>query len=137
MTAFAHTPYPSVHPGVQRAARVLGSLKNLAIRADSARNVAIVLLSAIVSTVLVIVNQMIDTYTDGHLMAAWMFLWVVAFSTMALLAAPIRKSVTGFKPALRSWIIARREKANDEKMWEVALQDPRVMAEIQRAVSQA
>ena len=108
MTAFAHTPYPSVHPGVQRAARVLGSLKNLAIRADSARNVAIVLLSAIVSTVLVIVNQMIDTYTDGHLMAAWMFLWVVAFSTMALLAAPIRKSVTGFKPALRSWIIARR-----------------------------
>jgi len=137
MTAFAHTPYPSVHPGVQRAARVLGSLKNLAIRADSARNVAIVLLSAIVSTVLVIVNQMIDTYTDGHLMAAWMFLWVVAFSTMALLAAPIRKSVTGFKPALRSWIIARREKENDEKMWEVALQDPRVMAEIQRAVSQA
>lgn len=135
MTSFAHTSYPSVHPGVQRATRVLGSLKNLVIRADSARSIAIVLLSAIVSTVLVIVNQVIDTYTDGHLMAAWMFLWVVAFSTLAILASPIRRAVTGFKPALKSWMQARRERANDDKMWEIALQDPRVMAEIQRALS--
>jgi len=134
MTAFAHTSYPSVHPGVQRATRVFGSLKNLAVRADSARSIAAILLSAIVSTVLVIVNQVIDTYTDGHLMAAWMFMWLVAFSTIALLASPIRKTVTGFKPAMSAWILARREKANDAKMWEVALQDPRVMAEIQRAM---
>ncbi len=135
MTAFAHTSYPSVHPGVQRATRILESIKNLAVRADSARSVAAVLLSAIVSTVLVIVNQVIDTYTDGHLMAAWMFMWVVAFSTIALLATPIRKTVTGFKPAVNAWILARRERANDNKMWEVALQDPRVMAEIQRAMT--
>jgi hypothetical protein len=135
MTSFAHTSYPSVHPGVQRAIRVFGNIKNLVLRADSARGVAIILLSAIVSTVLVIVNQVIDTYTDGHLMAAWMFMWLVAFSTIALLAAPIRRSVNGFKPAFRSWLTARRERANDERMWEVALQDPRVMAEIQRAVS--
>ena len=136
MKAFVHTSYPRVHPGVQRATRVLGSLKNLVTRADSARSVAIVLLSAIVSTVLVIVNQVIDTYTDGHLMAAWIFMWLVAFSTIALLAAPIRRTVNGFKPALKNWAITRRERANDAKMWEVALQDPRVMSEIQRAMSQ-
>ena len=70
-------------------------------------------------------------------MAAWIFMWLVAFSTIALLASPIRKTVAGFKPALNSWMIARRERANDDRMWEVALQDPRVMAEIQRAKSQA
>jgi len=137
MTAYAHNSYPNVHPGVARVTRVAGNLKNLALRADSARSVAVILLSAIVSTVLVIVNQVIDTYTDGHLMAAWIFMWLVAFSTIALLASPIRKTVAGFKPALNSWMIARRERANDDRMWEVALQDPRVMAEIQRAKSQA
>ena len=137
MTAYAHNSYPNVHPGVARVTRVAGNLKNLALRADSARSVAVILLSAIVSTVLVIVNQVIDTYTDGHLMAAWIFMWLVAFSTIALLASPIRKTVAGFKPALNSWMIARRERANDDRMWEIALQDPRVMAEIQRAKSQA
>ena len=61
MTAYAHNSYTNVHPGVARVTRVAGNLKNLALRADSARSVAVILLSAIVSTVLVIVNQVIDT----------------------------------------------------------------------------
>jgi hypothetical protein len=137
MTAFVHTSYPSVHPGVARISRVLASAKNVAYNFDGARNLAIVLLSAIVSTLLVIVNQVIDTYTDGHMLAAWILMWIVAFSAIALLATPIRKSVAAFGPAFTQWKLDRRERLNDQKMWEVALQDPRVMAEIQRASSQA
>jgi hypothetical protein len=136
MTAYAHTSYPRVHPGVQRFSKVAISAKNLVAQFDVTRNIALILLSAIVSTVLVVVNQVIDTYTDGHMLAAWMFLWVVAFSTIALLATPIRESVVSFGPAFLQWKMRRAERANDHKMWEVALQDPRVMAEIQRAISQ-
>ena len=136
MTAYAHTSYPTIHPGVQRFTKVATSAKNLATQLDATRNIALVLLSAIVSTILVVVNQVIDTYTDGHMLAAWMFLWVVAFSAIALLATPIRKSVAAFRPAFEQWKMNRREQANDQKMWEVALQDPRVMAEILRATSE-
>lgn len=136
MTSFVHSSYPKTHPGVSRITRVLSSLKGLVVRADNARTIAIVLLSAIVSTLLVIVNQVIDTYTDGHLMAAWIFMWLLTFSAIALLATPIRRSVQGFKPAFNQWMRARKERANDQKMWEVALNDPRVMAEIERARSQ-
>jgi hypothetical protein len=136
MTAFAPTSYPNVHPGVARVTRIAKNLRNITFLLDNARNIALILLSAIVSTILVIVNQVIDTYTDGHMLAAWTLMWVVAFTAIALLANPIRKSVAGFGPALKAWKLSRLERANDRKMWEVALQDPRVMAEIQRALSQ-
>jgi hypothetical protein len=136
MTAFAHNSYPNEHPGVARVTRILASFKNLAIRVDNAKTIAVVLLSAIVSTLLVVVNQVIETYEDGNLLAAWILLWLVAFTAIALLSTPIRQFASGLKPAYQAWMIARRERANDLKMWEVAIQDPRVMAEIQRAVSQ-
>jgi hypothetical protein len=136
MTSFAHNSYPTEHPGVARVSRILANIKNLAIGVDNAKTVAVVLLSAIVSALLVVVNQVIETYEDGNLLAAWILLWLITFTAIALLSTPIRQFVTGIKPAYKAWSVARRERANDLKMWEVARQDPRVMAEIQRAVSQ-
>jgi hypothetical protein len=136
MTAFAHTSYPKEHPGVARAVNTTRNLMNLIKQVDSAKSIAVILLSAMVSTLLVVVNQVIDTYTDGHLMAVWMLMWVVAFGSLALLATPVRQFVYGVRPFLKTWHQKRLERMNDEKIWAVALQDPRVMAEIQRALSQ-
>ena len=54
-----------------------------------------------VSALLVVANQVIDTWTEGHLLAAWMVLWLVAFAALALLTAPARRAGVALRvPAL-------------------------------------
>ncbi|MGV1110471.1 hypothetical protein ACTAYL_19895, partial [Xanthomonas translucens pv. undulosa] len=80
MTAFAHVEYPTEHPGVVRAENAAAALKSAAAHFDGARGAASLLLAAVVSALLVVANQVIDTWTEGHLLAAWMVLWLVAFA---------------------------------------------------------
>jgi hypothetical protein len=102
----------------------------------SPRGAASLLLAAIVSALLVVANQVIDTWSQGHLMVAWIALWTVAFAALALAAGPVRHAVKRVRTGLRQWAVARREAEQDEKLWQVALTDARVMADISRAMSQ-
>ncbi|HSW16243.1 MAG TPA: hypothetical protein VLJ86_03390 [Ramlibacter sp.] len=133
MTSFVQVDYPTEHPGVVRAERAFAALKFAGRRAGGAT----VLLAAVVSAMLVVANQVIDTWTEGHLLAAWIVMWLVAFAGLALLAAPARRAVANAKSALASWRAARRASADDQKLWEVALTDARVMADLSRAMGQA
>ena len=90
MTSFVHVDHPTQHPGVVRAERVAESVKNLASRFDGTRGIATLLLAAIVAAVLVVANEVVDTWTEGHLLVAWILMWTVAFAALALLAAPAR-----------------------------------------------
>ena len=87
MTSFAHVSYPAQHPGVIRAENAIAALKNVAAGFDGARGAASLLLAAVVAALLVVANQVIDTWGDGHLLAAWMVLWLVAFAALALLTS--------------------------------------------------
>src|SRR5688500_17575683 len=66
MTSFVHVDHPTQHPGVMRAERVAESVKNLASRLDGTRAIATVLLAAIVASVVVVANEVVDTWTEGH-----------------------------------------------------------------------
>lgn len=135
MTSFVHVEQPAQHPGVVRAERAAQSLGQLVRGFDSARAAATVLLAAIVAALLVVTNQVVDTWTEGRLLAAWIVMWTVAFASLALLAAPARHATLGLRNAARRWAQARRESAEDAKLWSVALTDARVMADISRAMS--
>jgi hypothetical protein len=135
MTQFAHVDYPTQHPGVERMQRAAGALRQIASGFDSARGAATLLLAAIVSALLVVANQVVDTWTEGHLLAAWIILWTIAFAGIALLAAPARRLVTGTRTWFKGAAQARRQKAEDRKFWDVALTDARVMADLSRAMS--
>jgi hypothetical protein len=135
MTSFVHVDHPTQHPGVVRAERVAESVKNLASRLDGTRAIATMLLAAIVASVVVVANEVVDTWTEGHLMAAWILLWTVGFAALALMAAPARRAAAALRAGLKAWAAARRQAAQDEKLWDVALTDARVMAEISRAMS--
>jgi hypothetical protein len=137
MTSFAHVDYPTEHPGVARAERLVETVQELAHRFDSARAFGSVLLAAIVAALLVVANQVVDTWTDGHLLAAWIVMWTVAFGALALFAQPIRRTSAGLRVWVKRWTAARKQAADDEKMWRVALNDARVMADISRAMSAA
>ena len=135
MTSFVHIDYPTEHPGVVRAERAAQSIKQAARNVGSARGAATLLLAALVSALLVVANQIIDTWSDGHLLAAWIVMWTLAFAAMALLATPARRSVLALRAGLKRRAIERRAAASDEQMWQVALTDPRVMADISRGVN--
>lgn len=134
MTSFANVHYPTEHPGVVRAENAAAVLKSAASRFDSARGAASLLLAAVVSALLVVANQVIDTWSEGHLLAAWMVLWLVAFGALALLASPARRAGVALRSAARSWTENRRRAAEDERTWQIALRDPRIMAELNHAM---
>ena len=134
MTSFAHVDYPTEHAGVVRAQNAAAALKGAAASFDGARGAASLLLAAVVSALLVVANQMIDTWSEGHLMAAWMVLWLVAFAALALLTTPARRAGIALLSAARSWSQNRRYAAQDERTWQVALKDPRIMAELHHAM---
>jgi hypothetical protein len=137
MTSFAHVAYPTQHPGVVRAERFAQGVRDLAQRFDGTRATASLMLAAIVAALLVVANQVVDTWTDGHLLAAWIVMWTVAFAALALFTAPVRRVSAKLQLWLKHQAAKRRQAAEDAKLWQVALNDARVMADISRAMSSA
>ena len=135
MTSFVHVDHPTQHPGIVRAERVAESVKHLSRHLDGTRAVATLLLAAIVAAVMVVANEVVGTWTEGHLLAAWILMWTVGFAALGLLAAPARRAAASLRAGLKAWAAARRQAAQDEKLWNVALTDARVMADISRAMS--
>jgi hypothetical protein len=134
MTSFAHVDYPTEHLGVVRAENAAAALKSVAAGFDGARGAATLLLAAVVSALVVVANQVIDTWGDGHLLAAWMVLWLVAFAALALFATPARTAGVVIRRAAKSWAQSRRRAADDQRTWQVAMRDPRIMAELNHAM---
>ena len=136
MTSFVHVDQPTEHPAIIRAERAAESIKQVTREVLSPRGAASLLLAAIVSALLVVANQVIDTWSEGHLMVGWIALWTVGFAALALAAGPVRSAVTNARVKLRQFAAARRAADQDEALWAVALTDARVMADISRAMSQ-
>lgn len=135
MTSFVHVDHPVEHPGVVRAERVIRNAQQAARNFDATRAGASMLLAAIVAALVVVANQVIDTWTEGHLLAAWMVMWAVAFAAIGLFAAPAKRAAMAVRAVLQRWAAARKQAVEDQKLWNLALTDARVMADISRAMS--
>ena len=135
MTSFVHVDHPTEHPGVVRAERAAEALQRAASNVFSPRGAVSLLLAAIVSALLVVANQVIETWTEGHLMLAWISLWTIGFAAIALVAAPARNAVNRIRLQLRQRAVARRAAEQDSRLWGLALTDARVMADSSRAMS--
>ena len=102
---------------------------------DDSRPLAGMLLAAAMAALLVAADQVIDSWADGHLLAAWVALWTVTFAALALLATPLRKVSDAGAGWVRTQLKARHERRQEEEMWELARHDFRVMADIRMASS--
>ena len=139
MTSFVQPNYPTHHEGIERVGDAIDSATAAYRKFDGARGVATFLLAAVVSGLILAANQLIDTWADGHLLAAWVALWTVAFAALALAAGPIRRAVLNVKQfdgsaLYAAWSARRKARIADEKMWDCARYDQRLMADIMRAV---
>ena len=103
-------------------------------KADGSRTLAGMLLAAVLSALLVVADQLIDMWVDGHLLVGWVALWTVVFAAMALLAPPLRKVSAAASSVIMGWVRAAQERRLEEEMWEHARHDHRIMDELRHAV---
>lgn len=135
--SFVHLEYPTRHPGVERIERVMHSASILRKGLDPTRGLAGVLLAAMVTTLVVVVDRLMETWADGHLLAAWVLMWVIGFAALALLAPTARSLADRVMAGLDGWSQGLARRRADERLRDLARKDPRVMADIQAAASRA
>ena len=139
-SAMAHATesYPgTVPPPYASASAANASVQmraNMGSALDNSRTLAGMLLAAFIAALLVVADQLIETWTDGHLLATWVALWIVAFATLALLATPLRQIASFVAGGFVSYLAQRQQQREEDRMWEAASHDPRVMEDIRAAM---
>jgi hypothetical protein len=135
MTSIVHTEFSTRHQGVERAEAAVQAARQIRTGFDSAKGLAAMLLAAIVSALLVVADQMLETWADGHLMMAWVALWAVGFAAIALLAGTVRRFSANVVGELNAWAARAAQSRADERLWSIALKDARVMSDLQTALA--
>lgn len=133
MPRFIQPSFPTEHPGVVRvesAAKALGEMRR---NFNSTKGLSAMLLAAMVSALLVVADQLIDTWADGHLLVAWVALWLVGFAAVAVFAGSARRLATALVSSLDAWSQRVAKARADERLWAIAQTDPRVMADLTAA----
>ncbi|MDE2616050.1 MAG: hypothetical protein KGL73_03385 [Burkholderiales bacterium] len=135
--SFVHLEYSSSHPGVERFERVVNAAGGLRKGFTATRGLAGVLLAAMVATLVVVADQLMDTWADGHLMAVWVLMWLIGFAALALLAPAARGLAGRVMQGLDAWSQGIARRRADERLWDLARKDSRVMADIRAAATRA
>lgn len=135
MTSFVNINYPAEHPGVARFESALGAARQLRQGFDGSKGLATMLLAALVAAMVVVADQVIDNWANGNLLVIWVASWIVVFSALALFARTARQLAARVLAALDAWSSSIAQARADARMWEAAKSDPRVMADLQAAMS--
>ena len=135
MSRFVNINFPTEHPGVARFESAVGAARQLRQHFDGAKGLAGLLLAAVVAAMMVVADQVIDNWADGHLLVVWVALWAVAFTALALFAGSARQLAVRLLAGLDAWSSSIAQARADVRMWEAAKSDPRVMADLQAAMS--
>jgi hypothetical protein len=128
----------SSYPAAQAAGRTdsrTGTKAGMRARFDSTKGLSSMLLAAMVSALVVVADRLIDTWADGHLLAAWVALWAVGFGALAVFSGAARKLAASAVVALDQWSQRVAQSRADERLWAIAQADPRVMADLQMAIA--
>lgn len=134
MTSFVHTNFSTVHPGVARVESVVAAVGDFREKFDATRSLATMLLAALVAALVVVADQLIETWADGHLLFAWVALWSVAFVALALLAPAAKRLAKTLTLEFQAWSRRAALAQSEARYWESAQSDPRIMAELQAAI---
>ena len=126
-------PYFTPASGAPRSASPIDYASNF----SNSRTLAGMLLAAVLAALLVVADQLIDTWADGHLLAVWVAMWAILFAAMALSVQSLRQMAESFAAGWTRWTQARAERHCDAAMLRLAHQDHRVMRDLQMAITRA
>jgi hypothetical protein len=127
--AMAHPVHPYFVPSAA-VSTAAPSRRSVAVAREHSRTLAGMLLAAVVAAVLVVVDQLINTWVDGHLLVVWVILWSVAFAVLAVLAPTLRQVSDAAARRMTTWVAARRQRRAEAILWRLAQQDHRVMQDL-------
>jgi hypothetical protein len=105
--------------------------------AEASKTLAGVLSASVLAALLVVADQLIDSWADGHLLLAWVLLWSAVFTVLALLTQPLRRLSTASALWLLGHMQAAAQARREAALWDYACQDPRVMDELRAAFARA
>jgi hypothetical protein len=60
----------------------------------------------------------------------------IVVGALALIGSPVNRAMGALRSGLATWAEARRQRRADEQLWNLALSDARIMADLSRAMSQ-
>ena len=135
MATFIQSNYRTQHLGVARVESAAAALSALSRGFDSAKGLSAMLLAAMVSALLVVADQLMSSWADGNLLVAWVALWLVGFAALAVFAGAARRFAGAVVAALDAWSERLSNAKSDQRLWEVAKTDPRVMSELSAAIT--
>jgi len=108
-----------------------------AYKGEASKTLAGVLLSAVLASLLVVADQVIENWADGHLLLGWVALWSLVFAGLAFCVRPLRRMSAAMAQAVDGWLLSAKQGREEARMWECARMDPRVMDELRAAVARA
>lgn len=103
----------------------------------SSKTLANLLLAAGVAALVVGVDQMIDSWAQSHVVAAWLALWAVAVLAIVVLRGLTRHLAQNLMTGLDAWSAHVARSRADERLWTMAQSDPRLMSDLQVAMDRA
>ncbi len=130
---FSMTTYLHHRLSVRPATVVTASAQPARFSFHGTKGLSAMLLAAMVSALVVVADQLIETWADGHLMVAWVALWLVAFTAIALFADAAHKLAGFASNSLRIWL--QEQEYADQ--WHRAQADPRLLADLEAARTRA
>ncbi len=120
---------------------VLGTMPTVAAATaaprSSSKTLANLLLAAGVAALVVGVDQMIDSWAESHVVAAWLALWAVAVLAIVVLRGLTRHLAQNLMTGLDAWSAHVARSRADERLWSMAQSDPRLMSDLQVAMDRA
>ena len=77
----------------------------------------------------------VTRFTRGFAVIGSFNITIAALRALAVIGSPITHATGAARKALAGWSAARAQRAADRKLWDLALTDARVMADLSRAMS--
>ncbi|GGH65863.1 hypothetical protein GCM10010975_34090 [Comamonas phosphati] len=142
MSNFIYNSYSVEHPGVvhfyqadeQRLAGLQAARRERYEPAPQPLLSYLIAGAAVLVVVFAALFESAGSWSNGLLLSAWMVLWAIAFAGVALLYAPVRRTLKMMRYGYRAWVQSRQQAAADDRIWNAALQDARLMADLARAM---
>ena len=136
MTRFVNTSQSTHHHGAERLEALMDGVQQVP-EFPAKRAAALLLGSALAAAVAAVAYEVMDSAAESHLLMIWMVLWFGLFALLAFFAAALRTTGQQVKRRLDDWSRGIAEARADQRLWTIARQDARVMADLQAAMSRS
>lgn len=101
----------------------------------SSRTLAALLLSAGVAAAMLLTEHWLASWAEDHQIGAWLALWAVGLVGLLALRGLSRRVAQAVVRTLDRWSAQAARRRADERLWDLAREDARLMADLQASMS--